>query len=94
MIFDKKCQPLDYRFLEVNASFEKQTGLHEAQGKLMRTLAPTHEEHWFQIYGKVALTGEPIRFTNEARALNRWYDVYAFPVGEEKSKTSPSYSTT
>ena len=50
----------------------------------MRTLAPNHEEHWFQIYGKVTLTGEPIRFANEAKALNRYYDVYAFPVGEGK----------
>ncbi len=84
VIFDVDCKPLDYRFLEINASFEKQTGLHEAEGKLMRSLAPNHEEHWFQIYGKVALTGEPIRFTNEAKALNRYYDVYAFPVGEGK----------
>jgi signal transduction histidine kinase len=50
----------------------------------MRSLAPNHEEYWFEIYGKVAVTGEPVRFTNEAKALNRWYDVYAFPVGEGK----------
>jgi signal transduction histidine kinase len=25
-----------------------------------------------------------MRFTNEAKALNRYYDVFAFPVGEEK----------
>ncbi|HLN89781.1 MAG TPA: ATP-binding protein, partial [Candidatus Binatia bacterium] len=27
---------------------------------------------------------QPIRFSNEAKALNRFYDVFAFPVGEEK----------
>ncbi len=75
---------MDYRFLEINSAFERQTGLHNAEGKLMRTIAPAHEEHWFTTYGKVALTGEPIRFTNEAKSLNRWFDVYAFPVGEEK----------
>ncbi len=84
LIFDADAKPLDYRFLEINASFEKQTGLHDAAGKLMRSLVPNHEEHWFQIYGKVAMTGEPVRFTNEARALNRYYDVFAFPVGEGK----------
>ena len=84
MLFDGEGKPSDYRFLEVNASFERQTGLHDAKGKLMRTLAPNHEAHWFEIYGKVALTAEPIRFQNEAKALNRYYDVYAFPVGEEK----------
>jgi PAS domain S-box-containing protein len=86
MIFDKDHKPLDYRFSEVNASFERQTGLHEAKGKLMRSLAPNHEAHWFETYGKVALTNEPVRFTNEAKALNRYYDVFAFPVGKGKIK--------
>jgi len=53
-------------FLEFNPAFEEQTGLHEAHGKLMRELVPEHEEHWFEIYGKVALTGEPAHFENEA----------------------------
>jgi PAS domain S-box-containing protein len=84
MVFDDDGRPADYRFLEVNDSFERQTGLHDAKGKLMRSLAPSHEAHWFEIYGKVALTGESVRFTNEAKALNRYYDVFAFPIGEGK----------
>ena len=84
MIFNASSKPVDYRFLEINASFEKQTGLREAEGKLMRSLAPNHEEYWFQVYGNVAITGEPVRFTNEAKALKRYYDVFAFPVGEGK----------
>jgi len=83
MVFEDD-QPVDYRFLEVNSAFDRQTGLHDAQGRLMRSLAPNHESYWFEIYGKVASTGNPVRFTKEAKALNRWYDVYAFPVGEGK----------
>ena len=86
MVFDADCKPLDYRFLEINAAFERQTGLHDAQGKLMRTLAPNHEALWFEIYGRIALTGQPLRFSSEAKALNRYYDVFAFPVGEEKTR--------
>ena len=84
MIFDENNKPIDYRFLEVNASFERQTGMHDAAGKRMREFAPDHEEHWFEIYGKIALTGEAIRFENRAEQLSRWYDVYAFPVGDPK----------
>ena len=84
MVFDGHGKPKDYRFLEINSSFERQTGLHDAKGKLMRSLAPNHEAYWFEIYGKVSLTSEPVRFTNEAKALNHWYDVFAFPVGEGK----------
>ena len=84
MVFDKDDKPIDYRFLEINSSFERQTGLHDAKGKLMKTLAPNHEEFWFETYGRIALTGKPERFTSEAKALNRYYDVFAFPIGEEK----------
>jgi signal transduction histidine kinase len=82
VIFDSAHRPVDYVFLEVNAAFEKATGLREAQGARIRDLAPAHEQHWFDIYGRVALTGEPLRFEQEARALSRWYSVYAFRVGE------------
>jgi PAS domain S-box-containing protein len=81
VVFDDGGKATDYRFIEVNPSFEKQTGLSGAQGKWMRALAPEHEEHWFEVYGKVARTGEPIRFVNRAEQLQRWYDVYAFRYG-------------
>jgi PAS domain S-box-containing protein len=86
VIFDSDGQPVDYRFLEINAAFEAQTGLQNAQGRLMSELAPDHEAHWFEIYGKIALTGEPARFVNEARALNRWYDVFAYRVGRPEKR--------
>ena len=35
----------------------------------------------------MATTGEPVRFTNEAKALDgRWFDVYAFRVGKPEQK--------
>ena len=86
MIFDANGKPADYRFLETNPAFEERTGLRNAQGKLMRELAPGHEAHWFEIYGKVAVTGEPVHFENEAKALGRYYDVRAWRVGGPQSR--------
>ncbi len=86
VLFDAANKPLDYRFLEVNAAFETQSGLHNAQGKLIRSLTPDLEEYWFEIFGKIALTGEPAHFENEARALNRIYDVYAYRVGRPEDR--------
>src|ERR1700741_2249607 len=86
VIFDTSGKPVDYRFLEVNPAFEKQTGLHDAQGKRMRELAPNHEEHWFQIYGTIALTGESLRFENEAKALGRHYEGCAYRVGGSEGR--------
>jgi PAS domain S-box-containing protein len=86
MIFDAKGKPVDYRFLEMNPAFEKQTGMHEVTGKTMREFVPNHEEHWFETYGNIVLTGEPKRFINEAKPLmGGWYDVYACQFGGRES---------
>jgi PAS domain S-box-containing protein len=93
MIFDKNNKPVDYRFLEINNVFEKQTGLRNAKGRLMRDLAPDIEDYWFEIYGRIALTGEIMRFENEAKALNRWFEVIAFRTDvPEKHKVAVCFN--
>lgn len=86
MIFDESNEPRDYLFLEVNPAFEKHTGIDDAVGRRVREIVPQHEQHWFDAYGKVALTGEPVRFENVAQALNRWYDVFAYRVGRPEER--------
>ena len=87
MIFDEHEKPIDFRFLEVNPAFEKQSGISEATGRRMREIAPDIEAHWSEIRGKVALTGEPVRYVNESKALNdRWFDIYAFRIGGPESR--------
>src|SRR3546814_3129861 len=77
MIFDDAGKPVDYRFIETNPAFARHTGLSDAVGKSMRSLVPGHEQHWFDIYGQVARTGEAVRFEDAAEALGGyWYDVY------------------
>jgi two-component sensor histidine kinase/PAS domain-containing protein len=74
---------VDYRFVEANSAFDRQTGLVGAKGRWMREISPGHEQYWFDLYGKVALTGEPINFQNHAAQLGgRWFDVQAFRVGD------------
>lgn len=82
VLFDDSGRACDYRFLETNPAFEKHTGLKGALGRTMRELAPEHDQHWFDVYGRIARTGHPERFELPAEALGRFYDVYAFRVGE------------
>ena len=80
-------EPLDYRFIEVNAAFEKQSTLKNATGKWMRELKPYHEEYWFEIYRDVAITGKSINFENVGKYLdNRWFLVNAFKIGSSDQK--------
>jgi PAS domain S-box-containing protein len=85
MILDQDGQPCDYRFLEVNGIFENQTGLRGAVGRTALELVPGLEAHWIELYGRVALTGEPARFEQGSAAIGRWFDVYACRVGKDNS---------
>jgi PAS domain S-box-containing protein len=86
VLFDENGRPFDYRFLETNPAFENHTGLHAAEGRTIRDFVPNHEKHWYEIYGRVAVTGEPVRFVNEAKAMGRWYDVHASRFGGPDSR--------
>ncbi len=82
VLFDENEKAIDYRFLEVNPAFEQQTGLQQATGKTARQLIPNLEAEWVEIYGQVVLTGESLRFENGSEAMNRWFDCYAFCIGQ------------
>jgi PAS domain S-box-containing protein len=86
VIFDEQGRPVDYRFLEVNPAFEKQTGLIDAAGKYIREMAPEQDAHWFEIYGRVAVTGQPIRFENHSAPIGRWFDVCAVRFGRPEQR--------
>jgi PAS domain S-box-containing protein len=86
MIFDEGGMPVDYEFLEMNAMFERHTGLLNATGKTACALVPDLDRFWFDTYGRVALTGEAVRFENEATAMGRWFDVYATRIGGSDSR--------
>ena len=86
MIFDAAGKAVDYRFLEMNPMFERHTGLVDAAGRTARELLPGLDDFWFETYGRVALTGIPARFENEAPAMGRWFDVYANRIGGPDSR--------
>lgn len=83
VLWDEAGKACDYQFLEVNGTFEKLTGLSAVEGHTALELVPELEPLWFEIYGRVARTGSPLRFVEESKALGRWFDVYAFPLARE-----------
>ena len=87
VLFDGRQQPRDYRFLEVNPAFSRHTGLADPVGHTAREMLPDLEEHWFEIYGRVAMSGEPERFEQGFDAMGRWFSVYAFRIGDPAGHT-------
>ncbi|HEX4948346.1 MAG TPA: PAS domain S-box protein, partial [Blastocatellia bacterium] len=87
MMFDDADKPIDYRFVQANPAFTELTGLPaDALGRTARELVPELEEFWFETYGRVARTGEAVRFENVSVPLNRWFEVYASRVGGAESR--------
>ncbi|HEU4561487.1 MAG TPA: PAS domain-containing protein [Longimicrobium sp.] len=86
LLLDEHGTPVDYRFVEANPVFASQTGLVGAVGRRALELVPELEPFWIRAYGRVALTGEPIRFENHAPSMGRWFDVNAFRVGEPRER--------
>jgi len=86
LIYNEEGKAVDHLFLETNPLFEAQTGLKNVHGKTAREVAPAIEEYWFELYDQVIQTGKPLRFTEESKALGRWFDVYVYPAGERAGK--------
>jgi len=80
MIYDEGGKPFDYRYLEINPAFEKLTGVRvqDLLGKTLKELMPNTEEYWIETFGKVAMTGEPLAYTNFSREIGKHFDTYVF----------------
>jgi PAS domain S-box-containing protein len=76
-------QPVDFRYLEVNPAFERNTGLknNDVTGRTVLELLPETESYWIENFGKVALSGEPMRFTAYYDELDKHLEVSAFSLG-------------
>jgi signal transduction histidine kinase/PAS domain-containing protein len=86
MVYDGAGAPVDYRFLKVNRTFERHTSMREPVGKTARELVPGIESYWVETYGRVAATGEPIRFEQVSMALGRWFELEAVRVGDPERR--------
>lgn len=80
IICDDKGKPVDYRFLDANGAFERITGLRieDIKNRTVLEVLPHTEASWIEKYGRVAMTGEPIRYENYSRELNKYFSVNAF----------------
>lgn len=89
IIYDKKENPVDYRLLEVNTSFENITGIKREQaiGKLASELYGTGEAPYLDIYSKVVKTGIPRTFETEFEPLKKALRISVFSPDKDKFAT-------
>lgn len=80
ILTDEHGRPCDFRFLEVNRGFERQTGLRREAivGRRVLEVLPDYERQQIEAFGEVALTGIPATFERYEASLRRWYRTSAF----------------
>ncbi len=80
IICDEKGQPYDYRFLDINPSFEQIIGLkrEDVVGKFKSEILPDNDPYWTRVYGNIALAGMPIHFEIHSSVLNRDCEISAY----------------
>lgn len=74
---NEKGEPIDYEYIEINKSFESFAGIkrEEIIGKTYKEIFPgteTETTDWIGIYGKVAITGEPVSFESYTKVFDKW----------------------
>lgn len=85
MIYDDSGAPIDYRFIEINPAFERQTGLKRVIGKTGSQVIPDPSgPYGVETFGNVIKSGNAERFESYHEGTDRWYQVHASQVGNSR----------
>ncbi|WP_210529791.1 PAS domain S-box protein [Rubellimicrobium arenae] len=82
LVYDNQGEIIDVIFREVNAAYERQSGLHDVIGRSLFDVLPRVEDYWVDLYRELVRTGRPVRVQHYQQDVDGWFDVYFSPVGE------------
>ncbi len=81
IVLNEDGQPVDYICLEANKAFERLRGLKAGEiisKKATQVIPDVAKEPFIEKYGRVASTGEPVRFEQYVESLNKHYEIVAY----------------
>lgn len=79
LITDEMGNPRDYRYININPAFKKQTGLtDDVIGKRVSEVFPNLNIYWIGLYAEVALEGKNKEFEIYHSTLDKFFKVSAF----------------
>ncbi len=79
-IYNDSGKMVNYRFIEMNDSFERLTRLKRKNilGNTVLELFPDIEPHWIEKYGYVVKTGKPIHFEDYVKYIGKHCEIAAY----------------
>jgi PAS domain S-box-containing protein len=80
IIYDSRGRPVDGRFVDINAAYERITGMSRSQlvGKRVLEVWPQTESHWVGDLAEVVRTGKSIQAEKYHQQLDRYFAIAAF----------------
>ena len=84
VIFDADGRATDIAYLEANPAATRMVGT-DLTGKRLREVSPDYEEYWYEIWGRVARTGQGERLERYASPEGRWYDFHVFKADPQNT---------
>lgn len=86
IILDGEGKPIDYIFIDINDSYTRLLGVTRDMciGRRIKEVMPLVEQYWIDIFGKVALTGEPSYYENYLETTGRYYSTYAYSPNDNQ----------
>ncbi|QRF61748.1 hybrid sensor histidine kinase/response regulator [Variovorax paradoxus] len=70
----------DYIHVTANPAYLANAGIADVVGQRVREMVPDEADGWVEIYRRVLLTGEPVRFERELVRTGRFLELAAFRV--------------
>lgn len=86
IITDENGKPIDYVFLDINESYMQLLDVTREMciGKRVTELMPKVEQYWIDVFGRVALTGEPCYYENYFETTGGFYATYTYSPRERQ----------
>ncbi|MGY6284857.1 GAF domain-containing protein [Methylorubrum extorquens] len=83
---DEQGRAVDFRYIELNPSFERLVGLPaaEARGRTGREVVPDLDLWWVETYDRIAATGLPARLEHTDTPMGRWFEVSVYPQANDR----------
>ena len=78
-------RPVDVLYLEMNPAARRMTG-EDFVGRRLREISPAFEPYWYEVFGRTARDGEPVRTELYAAPLEKWINFFVFKVGPPEQR--------
>ncbi len=77
-IFDDYGIPYDYRYLEINSSFERILNMKrdDVIGKSIREIMPNVEEYWIEAFNESAIHGKNVRLEEYGGTFDLYFEIF------------------